>query len=425
MGPTTDLMVVADDTHLHDTQQSDIDTTDTHGAIGPTQGNQTWSLTIAPEDIEALEEDVFAQVEVPATLMAGGAIYNIELELQGGSSRAYPKKNYRLKFSSKKPYMGDPFENGGEKKGFRRLIIRASWKDQSYVREALAFEALREIGVTAPRVSWINLELNGAYWGFYTVVEPIDEDFIDRQKLRPGGSLYKAVDQEAGFGPDVDIEKGYDKKAGPKDEDENYSDLSALLELLWETPTTHDDYMEKIDPVFSIESMMKRLMWASYTQNGDSIRHNYYLYNEPSLWPDQENEKGRWWIFAWDSDICFANHWKVGEKMEPIENDTMLNGPAYLSEQFANIETLRHTFIEMYQGYLASVWSTEAMTEMSEAIFERNFADIDRDLHHWDRSSSAQEEFDEIRLFIVERPKILLPLLNEFHDNKDIDEIDP
>ena len=64
-------------------------------------------------------------------------------------------------------------------------------------------------------MSWVNLKLNGEYWGLYTVVEPVDTDFLSRRQLRSGGTLYKAVDQAAGFKPDVDIEKGYEKKAGP------------------------------------------------------------------------------------------------------------------------------------------------------------------------------------------------------------------
>ena len=51
--------------------------------------------------------------------------------------------------------------------------------------------------------------------------------------------------------------------------------------------------------------------------------------------------------------------------------------------------------------------------------------DVQRDLTHWERSSSAETEFDEIRHFLEERPKIIHPLLLEFRDNKDIDEIDP
>ena len=313
-GLTEDMVDATVDVNQDDTNaDTSGDQTLTEDAITPPHwesivDNPIWTLTVAPEDIAAMEEDVFADVEVPATLMAEGAFYNVIIKLQGGSSRVYPKKNYRLKFPSKAPFMGDPFGDGGEKKGFERLILRASWKDQSFVREALAFDALRAIELHAPRVSWVNLKLNGEYWGLYTVVEPVDTDFLSRRQLRSGGTLYKAVDQAAGFKPDVDIEKGYEKKAGPDDEDSNYDDLVALLELIWGTPATEEDYLSALDPVFPIERLMKRLMWASYTQNGDSIRHNYYLYHEPSLWPDDDSQKGVWWILPWDSDICFANH---------------------------------------------------------------------------------------------------------------------
>ena len=53
----------------------------------------------------------------------------------------------------------------------------------------------------------------------------------------------------------------------------------------------------------------------------------------------------------WDSDICFANHWNVDKEMEPIENDTMLNGPA-LYERFAEIEAFRHSFVDTFNSIL-------------------------------------------------------------------------
>ena len=65
------------------------------------------------------------------------------------------------------------------------------------------------------------------------------------------------------------------------------------------------------------------------------------------------------------------------------------------------------------------------MSKLAETLFERHFDDVNRDLKRWDRTSNATQEFDEIRLFLEERPHILHPLHLEFRDNRDIDEIDP
>ena len=42
----------------------------------------------------------------------------------------------------------------------------------------------------------------------------------------------------------------------------------------------------------------------------------------------------------------------VDKEMEPIENDTMLNGPAFLSERFAEIEAFRHSFVDTTNSIL-------------------------------------------------------------------------
>ena len=387
--------------------------------------NPVWSLFIAEADIRALNEELFADVEVPATLVADGAVYDLKVELQGGSSRTYPKKNFRLKFSGSDPFNGNPFENNSAQDGFKRLVLRASWKDQSFVREAIAFKALERIGGNAPRVSWVNLQLNGTYWGLYTVVEPIDEDFLARRQFRTGGELYKAVRQAAGFKPGIDVHEGYEKKSGKEDEGKDFKALNELLELIWNTPITEHDYLNVIDPLFPIERILQRLMWASYTQNGDSIRHNYYLYREPTLWPEDEALDGQWWILPWDSDICLSNHWKLEEAMEPVESHTMLSGPAFLSENLAKIDSFRTTFVDLFESYLATEWSPDAMSTLIEELYEAHAFDIELDLHHWERTSSVDEEFDELRLFVAKRPAVLIPLLAKFRESPHIDEIHP
>lgn len=381
--------------------------------------NPVWRLTLGTAGLEALERDVYADVSVPGTLIASGGVYAVDVKLQGGSSRAYPKKNFRLSFLESARFMGDIFQDGGEEEGFSRLILRASWKDQSYVREALAFEALRRIGLDAPRVTWINLELNGDYAGLYAVVEPLDVDYVVRRGFRPGGALYKAAAQKAGFKPGVDLQAGYEKKSkkcAP------YDDLQALMDLIWRTPVTEAEYLEELDPVFSLSRLRRRLMWASYTQNSDSIRHNYYLYHEPA--PESETEEGgRWWIFPWDSDISFANHWKQGVKSDPVDNATMISGPAYFSQQFATMKGVRRLFADEFLTHLSGPWAADSMGVLAEQIFAKVSADVARDLLHWERSSSAAEEFDEIRDFVVQRPSILLPLLNQFYEDPALDEL--
>ena len=53
----------------------------------------------------------------------------------------------------------------------------------------------------APRASFANVTFNGEAWGFYTVVEQIDDQFLDWAIEEDSGNLFKAGDNFGGGGP--------------------------------------------------------------------------------------------------------------------------------------------------------------------------------------------------------------------------------
>ena len=67
------------------------------------------------------------------------------------------------------------------------------------MREKLFFDACREAGVP-PRASFANVTFNGEAWGFYTVVEQIDDQFLDWAIEEDSGNLFKAGDNFGGGG---------------------------------------------------------------------------------------------------------------------------------------------------------------------------------------------------------------------------------
>ena len=52
----------------------------------------------------------------------------------------------------------------------------------------------------APRASFADVTFNGVPWGFYTVVEQIDDQFLDWNILEDDGNLFKAGDNFGGGG---------------------------------------------------------------------------------------------------------------------------------------------------------------------------------------------------------------------------------
>jgi hypothetical protein len=264
------------------------------------------------------------------------------------------------------------------------------------------------MGERAPRVGFANLCLNGEDWGLYNVVEPVDKPFLRRQGLDDGGGLYKAIDQKADFSPSHPMEEAFEKRTK---EDEPWTDLAALLALLQTTPVDEAEFRAVIDPVFPLERYLARMSWVSYTQNTDGWRQNFYLYDEPG-------HGGPFWHqLPWDSDMSFSNHWNLDVPLHPIEADPLLDGNTYFSRRLVRIEALRREYVARFEELLDTIFAPDAVGPLAEALFERVRIDLARDLERWERSSTVEEEFDEIRAFIAERPAILSELLIAFADD--------
>lgn len=367
--------------------------------------NPVFELTIPPASQALLDADVWADTAVPGTFALGEKTWDVEVEYQGASARTRPKKSWRVKFPKDKPFFGDAYGEGLV--AARTLILKAMYLDQSLMREALAFRIADALGRTPPRVGFANVELNGAYWGLYAVVEPVDERFVERLGLDDDGPLYKAVEQLATLAPGVDPHAAFEKK---EEEDEPWTDLEALLALLQKTPLTEGAFLADIDPSFPLDPWMDRQIWIAYTQNLDATTQNYYLYREGE----------RWWVFPWDSDVCLANHWKPDAATFPVEEKHLLVGKNHFTKRLVHVDALRTRYVARFGQALDGPLAGDAVRALALALYDRVKDDLPLDHARWKRSSTPEQERDEILDFIERRPVWLRARLAELADDPDL-----
>lgn len=72
--------------------------------------------------------------------------------------------------------------------GQRALVLDASWYHPTLLRDRLAYAYLRRLGVPAPCANNARLTVNGSYYGLYTLIERLDQEFLDRVYGREGGT---------------------------------------------------------------------------------------------------------------------------------------------------------------------------------------------------------------------------------------------
>ena len=173
--------------------------------------------------------------------------------------------------------------------GLEKLEMR--WNklyDSTYLKESYAYDIYRSEGVLAPQCNIGVLNWSGARMGIYTVQEPVDKLFIERNipKEDQGGDLYKLgwTNEGATFtstnsigAEDEDKAKFYvyDIKTNKKKTD--HSALINLINTLNSGKVTKESYASVVD----VDNFLRFAAVSYFMGNPDDLRNNYnncYVY---------------------------------------------------------------------------------------------------------------------------------------------------
>jgi hypothetical protein len=135
--------------------------------------------------------------------------------------------------------------------------------------------------------------VNGEWYGLYTIVETVDDDFLER--VFPDdddGNLY-----EGGYGGDFN--RGcadlFEQKEG---EDVSLADLEEMIDAV--EASTPANFMALLDAHFDTERLLDTWAVELISSNDDSYAsggNNYFVYHAPS---------GGWTMIPWGADQSFA-----------------------------------------------------------------------------------------------------------------------
>jgi hypothetical protein len=365
-----------------------------------------WDLFVASSNWDALHEDVRADVQVDATVCIDGRGHPIGLELQGSSTRTERKKSFDLKFNRGVPLRKPPFHDasghGAQDEAFERIIVKAMFKDQSLIREAVAFDLWREMGGEAPRTGFTHLRINGDYWGLYVVVEPVNKAYLRRHGYPRGGQLYKGVRKHgsrADFEPGRDLELAFENKND--ENDPRRDDLAALIEKLQRTPLEREAFEREIDPILPLSEYFERKIWVAFTQNGDATAQNFFLYNAP------QDGRDRWHQLPWDSDLCFSAYWRDRYGVLEPEQSLLIDGRNHFGRRLIKVDGLREAYIERFVEVMDHVLTPEVVLHHYRRHADRIARDLAVDQERWQRQMNPAAAFDVITDFFERRPAAL------------------
>mgnify|MGYP000427090435 CR=1 FL=1 len=255
------------------------------------------------------ETETYMRADLTLTDMTGTYTFpDVGVRLKGNSSYRHPgvKKSFKIDFNK--------YVSGQNYDGLKKLNFSNAFKDPSLMREKLFFDVCLEAGVPAPRTNFSNVFFNGELWGFYTVVEQIDDQFLDWAILDDDGNLFKAAANfgggpGGGGGNEADLkyygdsqsayEESYELKSN--EEENDYSDLIDFTEFV--DTSSPEVFENELGEHLELEEYIRSAALDNLFANLDSYTgsaRNYYIYH--NLTTD------KWEWIKWDGNESFGTY---------------------------------------------------------------------------------------------------------------------
>ena len=118
--------------------------------------------------------ETYMKADVTITDLTGVQVLeDIGIRLKGNSSYGHPgdKKSFKIDFNR--------YVDSLDYDKLEKLNFNNCFKDPTFMREKIMYDLSHDAAVPAPRCIFANVYMNGTYWGFYDVVEQIDDDFLN------------------------------------------------------------------------------------------------------------------------------------------------------------------------------------------------------------------------------------------------------
>ena len=296
----------------------------------------TIQITIDDSQISDMTKNaLLKELHICDVTIDGETVANAGIRTKGNSSLLHAICVDEARFSYMLEF--DAFDGSQRYHGLEAISLNSNYIDTSYMRNHLALEMYREMGIASPLSAYAAVYLNGEYAGLYEMVEPYGEAFVIRNFGAEYGQLYKpehfaASDILTGTsdsinGANIELlsEQGFSS-----------TDIGELLQLIdwdtddvalvyqWENLNDYDviwdnayfsigkqDKTRVVNAIRNLnegnyesaldtDEVLRYLAVSSFVLNADSyytrMAHNYGLYEQDGLLS----------VLPWDNDVSLG-----------------------------------------------------------------------------------------------------------------------
>lgn len=320
------------------------------------------------------------------------------IHIRGVTARSYPKKGYRFSLTQDS-LGGNVRTNQISLLGMRQdddWLLYAAYNDQEKIRNVFSSNLWEYTcatdnaqGINAGmEYKYLELFINGEYWGLYALGYPIDEKQLELNKENKEEALYKIVDWTSGntleYTPEGYI-KGYVDK-GADNGSENWIPLQNYYDTFYSSLEDNEKLYSGID----VDNMIDIYLFYNLIQGTDNVSKER-VKNQYFSIHDRQGELIAMYS-PWDMDNTWGNTWRddfpindqqpytVSEKynhvMESgIVNQLIVNGDDSIWEKI----------FDKYRYLRENGWSNENINFLLDE-YEENIFDSGaylRDMERW------------------------------------------
>lgn len=409
------LSIVTDREHLF-SHQNDSLTGGIYIFTGPPVGDSTGNGWTRPAHVELFG----GQMQTAEGTASYDMSASCGLRLHGGHGRLAeknPKHSFRLVF--KKEYgektLKYPIFGEDEPAKFDQLVLRChfgnSWnhwgewgrKKAQYTRDVWARRMQRKMGHTSINALYVNLFLNGMYWGIYNIAERVDDQYgnshlggkksdIDVVKIEEeGGSHFEASEGN------LDAWNMMIETAACAADDACYYKLQG------KNAEGEDDPQQ--EALLDIDAFIDYMLINQYGGNTDWDHHNWYAIRRRGA------ETQGFKFLCWDTEQIFENN---SENVLGLNNGdsypTGIFNNLMQNESFARqyLKRAKEVFAEdglLGQKSVVQLWDSLYQV-VSSAIYAESarWGDYRRDVHPY---QSQGELYTVDNQYMEERNRLL------------------
>jgi hypothetical protein len=275
-------------------------------------------------------------------------IPQVGFRLRGNTSRNARKKSFKLSFNT--------FQSGRRYRGVKKMNLVGNHNDPTLVRQKLYYDLWNKLGLPMRRTAFVKVFINGDYYGLYTSLEEMDNDWLTRIYGVNSGNLYKCV-----FPADLvylgSNQMTYKSLANGTvsggrvydlETNQNADDYSGFVKLLQNIHlATGNNAAQLINDVLNIDLFIKAMAldvatghWDNYGYN----KNNFYLYHNPFT--------DKFDFISYDTDNSFGVDWvNIDWAKRSVENWIHPDEPRPLASRVLNVPH----FKQRYFQYLDSI----------------------------------------------------------------------